>query len=188
MKKNKLILLLGIAFGLFSCVKNDPVIFNDSLVEFDATVYNPNTAYMVPPDSIAFAMLTRRPATGRQVNSSDPLLTRASGAVSLRVNLVGAPRNAPTTINYRIANKNEYALLGVAANMNAQATPGTHFTALPGNLTIPADSSFGFINVGILNPGTPDSIARELVLVLTESGDVKPSRNYKVAGLRISQL
>ena len=176
------------SIGLFSCIKNDPVLFQDSVVEFDVAVYNTNNAYTLPPDSIAFPILVRVPAVGRQVsNATDSLLRRNTGSVSLRVNLVGAHRKQPTTISYRILNKNEYKLIGVVSNTNDQAVAGTHYTALPGTVTIPADSSFGFININILNPGVSSTTPRELVLMLTESGDVKPSRNYKVAGIRISQ-
>jgi hypothetical protein len=189
MIKNKLALfILVISIGLFSCIKNNDTIYNGTVVEFDPAVYNSNNAYILPTDSIAFPILTRNPAIGRAITTADATLARTtSSAVSLRVNLVGAPRKQATIVNYRVVNKNEYNLIGATSNTNEQAVAGTHYTALPGNITIPADSSFGYINVTLMNPGTSSATPRELVLMLTESADVKPSRNYKVAGLRISQ-
>jgi hypothetical protein len=187
MKKLKIgLFILAISVGIFSCMKEDIRTFNDTLVEFDAAAYNPNTAYMLPPDSIAFPMMVRRPALGRAVTTADAVISRTSGTVSLRVNLVGAQKNQPTEITYRVVPKSEYKLLGVAVDTNQVAVAGVHFTALPGRVTIPADSSFGFINVDILNPG-PGTTPVELVLMLTDSPSARASRNYKVVGLRIQQ-
>jgi hypothetical protein len=189
MKKVRLgLLFAGIGLFASSCIKDDEVKFTGSVVEFDAAVMNTNNAYMLPPDSIAFPILTRMPAIGRAVNTGDAMLTRTTTApVSLRVNLVGAQRKQATTVNYRTVNMNEYKLLGVASNLNEQAQPGTHYTALSGTLTIPADSSFGYINVPLMNSGVSSTTPREIVLMLTGGTDVTPSRNYKVVGLRVSQ-
>lgn len=188
MKKIKIgLIILTLSVGVFSCMKDDIRTFKDTLVEFDASTMNANTAYMLPPDSIAFPMLVRRPALGRAVSTADPILARTSGTVSLRVNLVGAPRSQPTEISYRVVPKTEYKLIGVTVDTNQVATSGVHYAALPGTVTIPADSSFGFINVQVLNPGTSSTFPRELVLMLTDSPNAKASRNYKVVGMRISQ-
>ncbi len=64
---------------------------------------------------------------------------------------------------------------------------GTHYTALSGIVTIPADSSFGYINVPILNGGATAGQARFLGLQLNETGSVKPSVNYSQLGLVIDQ-
>jgi hypothetical protein len=190
MKKIKSgLFLFALSFGLFSCIKEETKIFTGAFVEFDAAVLNTNTAYMRPPDSIAFPMLVRRPAFGRAVNTTDQALGRTSDTVTLRVNLVAAPRKQATIVNYRVVDKSEYAIIGVANDTtNLQAVAGVHFAALQGSTTIPADSSFGYIRVKVLNTGTASPKPRELVLMLTESADIKPSRNYKVVGMRISQL
>lgn len=189
MKQLKHIFLLALfaVLILSGCIEKEEVTYTGVQVEFDAATWNTNNAYINPPDSIAFPIVIRRPAIGRAVTTSDAALNRTSGFVQLRVNLVGAPRKQPTTVNYRVVNKNEYTLIGVASNTNEQAVAGTHFSALPGTATIPADSSFGFINFNILNTGTSSSVSRELVLMLTDNADVKASRNYKVVGLRVSQ-
>lgn len=199
MKKFKIpFLVLALSVGLFSCIKNDPVLFNDAVVEFDATLYNTNNAYTPmrdatlgrlanPLDSVAFPILVRQPAVGRAVTTSDATISRTSGSVRLRVNLVGAPRKSATDVSYTALTRNDYTLIGVASNTNQDAVAGTHYTALPGKVTIPADSSFGYIDIGILNPGTASTVSRELVLKLNGSEDVRPSKNYSVVGIRISQ-
>lgn len=190
MKKLKyLIVTFTGVLCLTSCIKkNNPVTFTNSVAEFDATLYNTNTAYMLPPDSIAFPILTRNPVFGRAVTTADANLSRTTATpVRLRVNLVGATRRQATNITYRVVNKSEYALIGAVSNTNDQAVAGTHYAALPGTISIPADSSFGYINLNILNSGTSSATPRELVLMLTGGDNITPNRNYKVLGLRISQ-
>ena len=184
MKRINLFLLLFISIGFVSCIKNDPVEFTDTLVEFDATTWNANTAYTPKPDSVAFAIITRVPATGRAVSTADATLTRTSGDVSLRVNLVGAQRDTPTEVTYTVITN--YSLISPTTGISP-AIAGTHYGALPGKVTIPAKSSFGTITIPILNPGAGTG-SRELVLKLQESNGVKPNKNYSIVGLRISQL
>ncbi|MES2882364.1 MAG: hypothetical protein V4676_09470 [Bacteroidota bacterium] len=185
MKRINSFLLVSILFTFFSCIKNDPVEFRETLVEFDATSWNPNTAYTPKPDSVAFAIVARVPATGRAVTTAaDAALTRSSGTVTLRVNLVGAQRTTDTEVNYSVLTN--YLLISPTAGISP-AIAGTHYTALPGKVTIPANSSFGTINIVILNPG-PGTGSRELVLKLEESNSIKPNKNYSIVGLRISQL
>jgi hypothetical protein len=103
-------------------------------------------------------------------------LTRATGSVTLRVNLVGAQSNTP--INFNIA---------VVAG-ETTAVDGTHYSAIAGSGTIPANSSFGTVTIQLLNPGVSSSTARDLVLELVGNATTKASVNYSKVGLRISQL
>lgn len=181
---HSLLLLLSISVALVSCIKNDPVTFQGALVEFDAATWNSNNAYTPQPDSIAFPILTRRPAFGRAVTTADATLSRTSGTVSLRVNLVGAQRNTATEVNYTVITN--YSLLGTPPMNNSAAVAGTHYGTLSGKVIIPADNSFGVIDVPILDAGAGTG-TRELVLQLTGNADVQPNKNYKIVGLRISQ-
>ena len=167
--KSYLIFLVSLA-GLSGCVKNEFPSVKGSFVEFDATTWNANAAGQTYP------ILTRVPAFGRAVNTSDPLLTKNSGTIKIRVNLVGPHRSTDTQISYSVD----------AAATTAVA--GTHYTALPGTVTIPANSSFGEINLVLLNTATPPPTSVDLVLMLTGGdGDVKANENYKYIGLRIAQ-
>jgi hypothetical protein len=159
-------ILAAIVFA--GCIKNDPVIFNGSQVEFDAATWNANAA------GLTYPVLTRLPAQGRSTTTAQPLLTRTSGSIQLRVNLVGAQKSTDTQFNYQI----------VAGETTAVA--GTHFTALSGTGTIPANSSFGIISLEILNPGATSG-SRILVLELTDNSDVKANFNYAKVGLSIAQ-
>ncbi|MFX6702254.1 hypothetical protein ABTH29_20360, partial [Acinetobacter baumannii] len=66
------------------------------------------------------------------------------------------------------------------------AVAGTHYSALSGTGVIPANSSFGYVNVTILNPG-PGTGTVDLVLQLTSNSTYTAAVNYAKVGLRISQ-
>ena len=154
---------------LTGCVKNELTVYKGSLVEFDAATWNANST------GLTYPMMTRVPAVNAATTTAAASLTRATTTVSLRVNLVGAQRSTATTFNYVVASE-------------STAVAGTHYTALSGTGTIPAFSSFGTVTVTILNPGTASTTARDLVLQLVNSADIKVSTNYAKVGLRISQL
>jgi hypothetical protein len=202
MKKTQVgVLLLAISIGLFSCIKKETVTFGDSLVEFDAATLNTNNAYTPgrdanlgrlanPLDSIPFPIITRHPAIGRATGTAaDSLISRTSTirTVHLRVNLVGATRKTPTDVTYTTLPQSDYALIGVTSNTNGQAVSGTHYGPLNGKLTIPADSSWGYLDVPLLNTGTSSATPQEVVFRLTGGTDVRPNRNYSIVGIRISQ-
>jgi len=163
-----LIVLVSIA-GLSGCIKNEFGRAPGTFAEFDATTWNANAAGRTYP------ILTRVPAFGRAVNTGDPLLTKNSGTIKLRVNLVGPQRTTDTEISYAVD----------AANTTAVA--GTHYAALPGKVTIPANTSFGEINLQLLALGTAPPATVDIVLVLTGDAEVKANENYKYIGLRIAQ-
>jgi hypothetical protein len=162
-------LLTIVFFG--SCIKNENPVFVKSVVEFDAAAYNANAA------GLAFPVLTRVPGYGRSANSSDPALTRNSpGIKKFRVNLIGGQLPTPTKVFYQV-----YA--------GTTAIEGVHYKKPSGEVTIPANSSFGEMEIEILNPGPPsstDPIELRLLLTGGENG-VTSSANYRVIGLNIAQ-
>ena len=168
MKRIFFIVTIALAFALNGCIKNEDVIWTGSQIEFDAAIWNSNGA------GLTYPILTRVPAQGTSTTSSQPTLTRASGTVQLRVNLVGAQRSAATSFTYQV----------VGAESTAVA--GTHYTAPSGTGTIPANSSFGIITIDILNPGASTG-SKVLVIQLTDSPEAKVSVNYSKVGLSIAQ-
>jgi hypothetical protein len=168
-KVNFLVSLLA-SVMLFSCDKleEDKTIFTDNFVEIDATVLN------APATGKDFPLLTRLPQGGRPVITTvDPLVSRTSGTVQLRVNLVAAQRGNAETLTFKV----------IPAETTAVA--GTHYQT-SGTLQIPANSSFGFIEVQILNPGATSG-TKDLVLELESSATLKANPNYNKVGLRIAQ-
>ncbi|MCH7402866.1 DUF4843 domain-containing protein [Belliella kenyensis] len=110
-------------------------------------------------------------ATGRNY----PLINQRSvGTVRYQVNLIGGHLAQDQVINYRILEEESNAQSGVHYNI-----------ANVGSFTIPANSSFGFIEVERLafqRPGTTNFI---LVLELTGNENVAPSNNYMRIGISL---
>ena len=163
-----IIFSLSLVLFFSSCIKNDNQVFTGSLVEFDATVLNS------PAVGKTYPLLTRVPVGGTAVNTGNPSISRTSGLIKFRVNLVGRQRSSDQTINYTV----------VAAE--STAVSGTHFTT-PGSFLIPANSSFGEVTVNVLNTGVSSTTPVDLVLELMNSGDVNASANYRFLGIRIAQ-
>jgi len=171
MNKIKIAFLVLIAsFTLISCVKNEEVVWSGAVVEFDATTWNANSA------GVNYPILTRVPAVGRPVSTAEPVITKNSGTIKIRVNLVGAQRSSPTEVTYQVL------------PTGTTAVAGTHYTALPGKLTIPANQSYGEIDLQILaTAGTPPPASVDLILELTGGTNVTANPNYGRIGLRIAQ-
>lgn len=169
MKRIYLITLVFSAIFLNGCIKNELITYKDSKVEFDAAVWNANSA------GITYPIMIRVPRHGTATTTAQPTITRTTGTIDLRINLVGAQRSTATSFTYQIV------------PAESTAVSGTHFAPLSGTGSIPANSSFGLISVQILNPGA-GSGSRVLVLQLTDSPDVQASFNYSKVGLSISQL
>ncbi|MBO9657481.1 MAG: DUF4843 domain-containing protein, partial [Chitinophagaceae bacterium] len=140
---------------------------NGEFVEIDATVLNN------PASGKDFPLLTKIPADGRPVITTDANLTRTSGLVKLRVNLVAPQRGTAERLTYKV----------IPAETTAVA--GTHYN-ISGTLEIPANSSFGYIEVQVLNPG-PTTGTKDLVLELESNSSLKSNPNYNKVGLRIAQ-
>jgi len=115
------------------------------------------------------------PITNAVTPSSQPLLSRTSGSVTLRVNMVGPQRTTDTNFDY------------IIVTGETTAVAGTHYTAPSGRGVIPANSSFGTITINILDPGATTG-TKDLVLQLFDNSSIKASVNYSKVGLRISQL
>lgn len=176
MKKYSFLFYIGlVSLFLTSCIKEEDKTFTGNpVVEFDATVFNSVAV------GYTYPILIRATGYGRGVATSDPSITRTSGTVKLRVNLVGAQRSADEVITYRVMTE------AVPTAPNVLATSGTHYTT--GNtVTIPANSSFGEVTINILNTGVSSTVSTELHLELVGSTNVKASANYKKVAIRIAQ-
>jgi hypothetical protein len=177
MKKYSFVIYFALFAVMFSsCIKEDIKSFQgDTVVEFDATVFNSVTA------GYTYPILLRAAGYGRAVSTSlDPSITRTTTQVKLRVNLVGPQRPADELITYRVMTE------AIPVAPNALAVSGTHYTT--GNtLTIPANSSFGEVTIFIQNPGVSSTTPREVHLELVGNTNVKASANYKNVAIRIAQ-
>src|SRR6266498_1653828 len=166
MKKIIFYLFLFSIAGISGCIKNDLVTWQGSQVEFDAATWNANSA------GLTYPIVTRVPVYGGTINTtnSPTLITRTTASLKLRVNLVGAHQSSDQMFNYHV----------VAGE--STAVQGTHYAALSGTGTIPADSSFGYVTVNILDPG-PSSGSKILVLELTNNNALEANFNYAKIGL-----
>ncbi|MEN9951710.1 MAG: hypothetical protein RLY85_2462 [Bacteroidota bacterium] len=162
--------LLTIAL-MDGCVKNELPVFTDAVVEFDAASWNANAA------GLTYPILTRVAGYGRAANTSDPLLARTNtGIKKFRINLIGQQRSTDTEV---------FVILGTGTT----AVADKHFKVRTVPVKIPAKSSFGEIEIEILNPGAASATPVDLNLTLSGgTNNVKISENYKTIGLRISQL
>lgn len=165
-------LILAIAtVSLFgSCVKNELPVFTAPVAEFDAATWNANAA------GLNFPILTRVPGYGRPVAASDPALSRTSpGIKKFRVNLIGQQLATETEV-YVIMN-----------SVTSTAVAGTHFRSFTPVVKIPANSSFGEVEVDILNPGVAGA-ARTLELILSSgTNGITSNPNYNTIRLSIAQ-
>lgn len=202
-------LIIALIFSFGNCVKNDDAIFTGSLAELDATTWNPNSF------GVTYPILNRTPPEGRAVTTAcpDSTIRRLSGTIRLRINMVGPQSSKDETVGFKtfsspLTDSVSFpgSLTATQRNaINGQSCPqspatvaglvgvtdavaGTHYNIPSGNkITIPANSSFGYIDIQILNTGTTKSSARFLGIELDESGTVKPNPNYNKIGLLIDQ-
>lgn len=194
MKKINLFIVIFLTLVSFSsCIKNNPVILNSRVAEFDATALNSNAA------GLTYPILGRIPGYGRVANTLDSSLRRYQQTVKLRVNLVGPQSSQNETVGYEIFTS-PISTFSMPATISGQtpsaaaatltvtdAVAGTHFTALSGTLTIPANSSFGYLDLPVLNPGPTAGSGRFIGLRLNDNGTIKASFNYRELGLVIDQ-
>jgi len=164
------ILAIATVSLLGSCVKNELPVFTAPVAEFDAATWNANAA------GLSFPILTRVPGYGRAASASDPLLTRTSpGIKKFRVNLVGQQLPTETEV-YVIMN-----------STTSTAVAGTHYRSFSPVVKIPANTSFGEVEVDILNPGVAGA-ARTLELILSSgTNGVTSNPNYNKIRLSIAQ-
>jgi len=170
MKKIIFYLFLFSIAGISGCIKNDLVTWQGSQVEFDAATWNANSA------GVTYPIVTRVPVYGGAISTSNSpvLLTRTTGSFQLRVNLVGAQRSSDATFTYHVVTG------------ESTAVQGTHYATFSGTGTIPANTSFGYITINILDPGATSG-SKILVLGLTDNENFKANTNYAKIGLSIAQ-
>ena len=163
-------------FSFSSCIKNAPKLLEDTVIEFDATVLN------TPATGRTYAILTRVPTYGAAVAAANQTITRGSGTIRFRVNIVGPQTSADRTFTYKVAD----VATNTAPTSTLLAEAGTHYTT-PGSFIIAANSSFGEVVINIVNPGTANATPRVLILELVGNPEVPASVNYKFLGIQISQ-
>jgi hypothetical protein len=177
MYMKKILLYSLIASVLFSsCTKELEVNYPaKTFIEFDANVFNaPTTPY-------SYTVVTRNVPFGYASATSYPLISRTSGMIKLRVNVVGEPLGGKEqVITYKVITN------ATPVSPNALAVSGTHFTTT-GSLTIPANSLYGELTINILNPGVSSTTPREIHLELEPNSDVGVTGTSNKVAVRISQ-
>lgn len=194
MKKNIITSIILALFFSTGCIKNDPVIIAGVVAEFDATAVNANAA------GLTYPILGRNPGYGRAANTTDSTLRRYAQIIRLRVNLVGAQSMQDQTVGYSLFTTAPIATFAMPATITGQtpsaaaatlnvslAASGTDFTALSGTLTIPKNSSFGYLDLPILAKTATAGEGKFIGITLNNSGTIQASVNYSQLGLVIDQ-
>jgi len=161
--------IIATMFSFTGCIKQDNILIKELQVEFDAASWNARGA------GVTYPIITRLPPYGMPLAATDPLITRASGTIRFRVNLIGAQQDTQQTLNFSV----------VATGTTAVS--GTHFT-IPGTIVIPANSSFGEAVVNVINPGVTSATPVTLVLEVTGNSLIKGATELNKIGIQISQL
>lgn len=211
--KTKYFISLITTVILFStgCIKNEPVILRDSLVEFDATSFNANSVGL--SGSLNYPIVARNPGYGRVQNATDSTIRRFSQTIRLRINIIGPQSNKDETVGFEEF-ASPVATFSVPATATCSATnsptvcptgftqtpaasgatlnittavPGVDYESLSKVVTIPANSSFGFLEVRIATTAAMPGEGRFLGLRLNNSGSLKVSVNYSELGLIIDK-
>lgn len=180
------------------CIKNDPVILREQLVEFDATSFNNNSLGFA--STINFPILGRNPGFGRVSNTTDSTIRRFAQTLRIRVNLIGPQSSKDETVGFEIFGTPIITFFQPAtATGQTPSSPGTTlgiFDAVPGvdyalptskALTIPANSSFGFLDLQILASPAAPGTGRFIGIRLNNTGSLKVSVNFSELGLVIDK-
>lgn len=112
--------------------------------------------------------------------------------------MVGPQSTKDETVGYTLFTTSPIATFAMPATITGQtpaaatlnvslATAGTDFTALNGTVTIPKNTSFGYLDLPILAKAATAGEGRFIGLTLNNSGSVKASVNYSELGLVIDQ-
>lgn len=193
--KKYLIVICGASLLLASCIKQvDKIYTGDSKVEIDAAPLNSNAV------GVSFPIFTRHMPAGRPISTSvDSTIRRIGNSINIRLNLVGKQSAKEETVGYKIVSSpitsisfpatisGQVPSMGSGTLTVSDAVAGTHFTALSGKAVIPANSSFGFITIPILNAGASAGQARYIGIKLDSTGTLLPSVNYMQIGVVIDQ-
>jgi hypothetical protein len=193
--KKEFIYLSCIMLLFTSCIKQIEKTYDGMTVaEIDATPLNSNAV------GVNYPIITRVVPEGRPVSTTvDSTLRRFAKTVKVRVNLVGPQSDKEETVGYKMMGS-PITSISFPATISGQtptraagtltvsdAIPGTHYTALSGKVTIPAKSSFGYINIQVLEGSATAGQARYIGIRLDSSGTILPSVNYAQLGLVIDQ-
>ena len=167
--------------ALTSCVDNEEILLKENLVEFDASTYNANGLTKTYP------VVRQLPPYGFAIQAASPLITRSSGVIQFRINVVGPQSASSREINYKVVPNETFTQVISSVSRVAQpAVISTHFTT-SGKVTIPANSSFGILSVTIVDPGS--ALPNDLLIVLELEGnsELKPSFPDKQLGIWINR-
>jgi len=187
MKKNILYKSLGLALvvaSLWGCLPKDDNTYDmDTVVEFKNTDYGVAAGELdrrgvyscagqtelsrtINQNSIAAGSLS---CSNTTLDGNPALAANAKVTDTVLVQLVGPQRSSPTVINYAI-------------DASSTAVENTNYTFKPAgsrSVTIPANSSFGYIIFDVNNGLTAAGSSTKVVLNLLGNDEVKPSANYK---------
>jgi hypothetical protein len=189
MRKIYLIFLALITLSVTSCIDNEDTVIKKDFLEFDAATFN---SFGLQKN---YPVLSRHQSEGnygRGLTTADAVINRNSGTIRFRVNLVGPHRSTDTQITYSVVPGETYQTTNATTGaiiIDAQpAVQGTHFTT-SGTMTIPANSSFGIVEVQILNPGEALETEKLIVLELqgSEGANLPANPNYRRIGILINK-
>lgn len=173
--------MIFLLMAFTSCIKNDEILLKENLVEFDVSTHNANGLSKVYP------ILRQVAPYGFAIPSSAALISRTSGTLQYRINVVGPQSATDREITYKIVSNEVHTLvISGVSRTTKPAISGTNFTTT-GKVTIPANSSFGILNVTIINPGAALSDDLLLVLELEGNTELKPSNADKQIGIWINR-
>jgi len=175
MKKSIIYSLFGfIAItSLFGCLPNDHNTYTGaSLLEFKNHLRGVNSTVLT-------TLGISTTAANAQTDSSRTALINVRGTDTIYVQLVGPQVASPITVNYTVRAS------------GTTAVEGTHFNFIPANartLTIPANSSVGYILVGMV-PNSIPVVGNSVLLTIDLNGaaGIDPSPNYKVFKLKLQR-
>lgn len=162
--KNKyiLILFLAVCVMTFSCLPEDHLEYSGpTLVEFKNYTLGQLTSVLTAKG------VSNSSSTGTQTDSSRTVFVNVRGTDTVLVQLVGPQRNEPTVINYSVRS-------------TSTAVEGTHYNFKPTgarSVTIPANSSFGYILMEII-PGSVTSGTVNTKIDLLGNETIKANPNY----------
>lgn len=120
------------------------------------------------PTLVAFS-----PRLGTANTYTQPVTVPATGNsnIVVKVHLVGPHQSSDTTVNFEVS---------------GTATSGSQYTISGNSTTIPANSSFGDINITALGAGLTPGQSRTIVLTLT-GGTFAVSENYKTYTITLTK-
>ena len=184
---NQFILASFSIFLLYSCKKDEKIVFQENLVEIDWA------SYIAKTSGYPFTLFTRVPSepgrapynTANSYGITDPLLLRTrpnTDTIRMRINLVGKQQPSAQNFDIIVAPTFTTAVEGTTNNS------GAHFQLIDRTVTIPANSSFGFCRWVVRNPGVTNNLPVSVVFQLKGNSQTKVNENFQYIGWSIDQL